>query len=250
MYRTIDRTTKTLVLMTVFGLGLGLVARPAAADASREETLGLGAGGVIGAVAAGPFGFMAGAAVGAKLGDAFHRKDERTRELDVALASAQHTIDQMELELAAMDSDIEALGAELDRVLASGAPEMVELLNAGIEMDLLFRTESDTLNADIAARVAQLAAMLATLPVVQVRLDGYADPRGETDYNQALSERRADHVRELLIAGGVDATRVTAEAHGETAESGADPDRHALDRRVSLTLFVPRDQSSQVADTR
>ncbi len=245
-----NKPIRALALLASFGLTFGLLAQPAAADASRQETIGLGAGGVIGAVAAGPFGFMAGAAIGAKLGDAFHQKDERNRELDGALVSAQETIDELEVQLAAMDSDIEALGQELNRVLASGGPEMLELLNAGIEMDLLFRTEADTLNADLAARVDELAKLLATLPSVQIRLDAYADPRGEEDYNQALTERRAEHVRELLLGAGVEGSRVTAVAHGEIGDTQADADRHALERRVSLTLYVPKEPTPRVADTR
>ena len=42
-----------LALLATLGLSFGIVAEPAAADASRQETIGLGAGGVIGAVAAG-----------------------------------------------------------------------------------------------------------------------------------------------------------------------------------------------------
>lgn len=242
--------TKPLALFTMFGLGLTAALEPvAAANASREESIGFGTGAVVGAAAGGPVGFLVGAAVGAKLGDMYHEKDERNEALSGELAAARQSLDRLQAELAATDGDLRQVGAELEALVASGAPEMLELLQTGIAMDLLFRTEADELSAETAERVAELAGVLAALPTVQVRLDAWADPRGTEDYNQSLSERRAEHVLGLLTAGGVPASRVEASAHGEAGGEEGDPDRNALDRRVSLTLYVP-EGAQRVADTR
>jgi outer membrane protein OmpA-like peptidoglycan-associated protein len=73
---------------------------------------------------------------------------------------------------------------------------------------------------------------------LRVQLDGFADERGDPDYNQRLSQQRVDHVREQLIAAGVDPARIRATAHGEVAAADDAPDSYALERRVSLKLFI------------
>jgi len=243
--------SKSLVLITGLALGVTASVQPvSAAEASRQETIGFGTGAVVGAAAGGPVGFLVGAALGAKLGDMYHEKDARNEVLSGELTAARQRLDRMEAELAAADGDLRQVGAELQALVASGAPEMLELLKTGIEMDLLFRTEADALNAETADRVGELARVLAALPSVQIRLDAWADPRGEEDYNQSLSERRAEHVVSLLTAGGIPASRVTASAHGEAGGEESDPDRNALERRVSLTLYVPEEGAQRVAETR
>ena len=247
--------SQSLVLITSLALGVTAAVQPASAaeagQASRQETIGFGTGAVVGAAAGGPVGFLVGAALGAKLGDMYHEKDARNEVLSGELTAARQRLDRMEAELAATDGDLRKVGAELQALVASGAPQMLELMKTGIEMDLLFRTEADELNAETADRVDELARVLAALPSVQIRLDAWADPRGEEDYNQSLSERRAEHVVSLLTAGGIPAGRVMANAHGEAEGEEGDPDRNALERRVSLTLYVPQNDAAQrVAETR
>ena len=244
------RMQRSLVLFTTLGLGITAAMEPAAADASRQEAIGFGTGAAVGAAAGGPVGFLVGAALGAKFGDVLYRKEVRNAELDEELAAAQQDLDALQARLAAQGDDLRSVGAELEALLASGAPQMLELMQAGIGMDLLFRTEADTLGADTAARVDELARILARLPSVRIRLDAWADPRGEEDYNQALSERRAEHVRALLTAGGVADDRVTAAAHGEAGGAQNDPELNALERRVSMKLYIPAESAQRVADGR
>ena len=72
-----------------------------------------------------------------------------------------------------------------------------------------------------------------------------ADERGAADYNQALSEKRVDFVRDLFVAAGVHPTRIDTSAHGESIAADATVDSFALERRVSVKLFI--DNSSSLA---
>jgi len=117
-------------------------------------------------------------------------------------------------------------------------PELLSLLKAGIEMDLLFRTDERELTSDTSTRVAELAAMLAQMPDLRIQLDGYADERGDAGYNDKLSSDRAAHVRDLLQSSGVNARRITIAAHGESPAADPTADSYALQRKVSMTLFV------------
>lgn len=88
----------------------------------------------------------------------------------------------------------------------------------------------------------RLAACLMTEPFsdVRVRLVGRADPRGSTSYNQDLSRRRAEYVKDMLIDYGVPSDRVEVAARGESGAIGDTPDAsYGYDRRVDIVqLYV------------
>jgi outer membrane protein OmpA-like peptidoglycan-associated protein len=214
------------------------VPHTAAAAASKKETIGVGAGGVIGAVAGGPVGLIVGAAVGAKIGDTLHRKDEEITALSTTLADSETTVRSLEYDVATLERNIDAMTSQLEELESASMPELVNLLEAGIAMDLLFRTDEHVLASTTRLRLAELATAIAAMPELHVRVDGFADERGDEAYNQALSEKRAGFVREQLVAAGVEPSRISTQAHGEAVAEDTAPDSLALERRVSLTLFI------------
>jgi len=217
-----------------------LIATPAMAEggASKKESIGVGIGGVVGAVAGGPMGFIAGAAIGAKIGDVFHQKDSEVTSLSDSLARSKEKISELETSVDALNRDIDSLGGDLQRMRAVSRPELTTLMQAGIEMDLLFRTDEDELGITTDSKLRELATILSTTPGVYIQLDGFADERGDTEYNQRLSARRAEHVRDTLMSNGVAESRIKLAAHGESPAVDDNIDSFALERKVSLTLFV------------
>jgi len=214
------------------GLIATLTAAPAFAEStSRDEGIGVGAGAVIGGFAGGPVGIILGAAFGAKLGDAMHQRDTEVDRLSTSLQGSQQRVNELE-------RDIDALGGDLERMQAESRPELLSLLQAGIEMELLFRTDEHVLADSTGSRLQQLAACLATMPDVFVQLDGFADERGDAAYNQKLSARRAEHVMHVLLANGFPAARISVKAHGESPAADDNVDSFAFERKVSLTLYI------------
>ncbi len=224
----------------VIGTLTCLIAAPAMAEggASKKESIGVGVGGVIGAIAGGPVGFVIGAAFGARIGDEFHQKDTEVTTLSDSLVSSKQMISELEISVDALNSDIDALGGDLQYMRSIARPDLVTLMQAGIEMDLLFRTDEDELGITTDSKLRELASSLSTMPGVYIQLDGFADERGNAEYNQGLSERRAAHVREILISNGVAESRIKLAAHGESPAADDNIDSFALERKVSLTLFV------------
>ncbi len=224
----------------VIGTLACLIAAPAMAEggASKKESIGVGVGGVIGAIAGGPVGFVIGAAFGARIGDEFHQKDTEVTTLSDSLVSSKQMISELEISVDALNSDIDALGGDLQYMRSIARPDLVTLMQAGIEMDLLFRTDEDELGITTDSKLRELASSLSTMPGVYIQLDGFADERGNAEYNQGLSERRAAHVREILISNGVAESRIKLAAHGESPAADDNIDSFALERKVSLTLFV------------
>lgn len=220
------------------GVLLFVVALPAMATASREENIGVGVGAAVGGLAAGPLGAMVGVAIGAKLGEAFHTKNDDIERLSGELQNSASQVVELQHAVSGLRNETRHLGIELQESYANNHAEYLELLQAGIEMDLLFRTDEDVLTAGITDRLVALAGALARLPAVNVSLDGFADERGASDYNQALSERRAIFVQDILVSQGVDPARIFLKARGESPVPAANSDNFALQRRVSMKLFV------------
>lgn len=231
--------SKTIVPGIALILTLSLVAGTAkAASSPTEERIGVGVGVTVGALAGGPVGAILGAAIGARLGDSYANKNDRIETLSDSLAGSEARVGQLEEAIAERNRDLAVLDSDLRRLRAQARPELINLLEAGIEMDLLFRTGEHALGTDTESRVSQLATTLAAMPDVRVQLDGFADPRGGDDYNRDLSARRAQAVRDLLVGNGVAAERIGMTAHGEKPAAGTDADSFALQRKVSLTLYV------------
>ena len=202
-----------------------------AAKASTEENVGVSTGAVVGALAGGPIGFFIGAAIGAKVGDTMHQKSN-------TIDSLTGSLDQSLSDVRTLNNDIDSLSADLARLQTVDRPELVNLMQAGIAMDLLFRTDEHVLADTTGGRLAELAGDLAAMPDIRVQLDGFADERGDSDYNQELSEKRVTFVREQLVAAGIDPSRIRIAAHGEAPAQDDSVDSYALERRVSLKLFI------------
>lgn len=218
----------------------GLFTAPAsyAATTSKQETIGIGTGAVVGAAAGGPVGFIIGAAIGAKLGDTMHDKDREIDSMARTLDDSRDKIENLEANLGGLESDLEIAARRLEEARRVSRPELLNLMQAGIAMDLLFRTDEDVLATTTGTRLNELAQTLATMPDIHVQLDGFADERGDAEYNQQLSEKRVQTVRALLLAAGIDDSRIKASAHGESPAMDESIDSLAFERRVSVKLYI------------
>ena len=225
----------SLIILTI---STCLAAAPALAKPSKQEHIGVGAGATIGAIAGGPLGFIIGAAIGAKIGDEFHQRDTQVGSLTESLQDSASNVAKLREDIHALENDIDVMDGEIVRLQSVARPELLALLQAGIEMELLFRTDEYVLLDTTGSRLTELATTLSDMPDVHVQLDGFADERGDAAYNQRLSGKRAEHVKDVLIANGVAPPRINIVAHGESPASDANIDSYAFERRVSLTLYV------------
>lgn len=69
-----------------------------------------------------------------------------------------------------------------------------------------------------------------------MRVVGHADPRGETEYNFALGQRRAGSVAKYLNDKGLGEDRIATSSRGELDASGGDDSGWARDRKVEIVL--------------
>ncbi|MDR3508896.1 MAG: peptidoglycan-associated lipoprotein Pal [Caulobacteraceae bacterium] len=93
------------------------------------------------------------------------------------------------------------------------------VINAGDRV--YFDTDKFDIRADADPILAQQAAWLSRYPQVKVRVEGNADERGTREYNFALGSRRANSIRDYLVAHGVAAGRIETVSYGK--ERPVDP---------------------------
>ncbi|MES0872962.1 peptidoglycan-associated lipoprotein Pal [Sinimarinibacterium thermocellulolyticum] len=110
-------------------------------------------------------------------------------------------------------------------------------LPAGVgDATIYFAYDSDMIDAAGQSKIVAWARYLSANPSVTVRLEGHADERGTSEYNQALGERRALAVRDALAAAGVSEAQMSTLSYGESrpAVSGHDERAYAQNRRVEI----------------
>ena len=90
-------------------------------------------------------------------------------------------------------------------------------INQILELETIqFEVISATITPAGQTELGRALEFLEEMPELQVTIEGHTDTDGEADANLALSERRANAVRDFLIAGGIDADRLVAVGFGET----------------------------------
>jgi len=87
------------------------------------------------------------------------------------------------------------------------------VINAGDRV--YFDTDKYTVRGDAGPVLDAQAAWLRRYPSVRVRIEGNADERGTREYNFALGGRRANSVKEYLVAHGVEPGRIDTVSYGK-----------------------------------
>jgi hypothetical protein len=98
-----------------------------------------------------------------------------------------------------------------------------------------FATASTSINARGRTSLNAVAKWAKMDPGRTIRVDGYTDKTGNPEKNKILSDKRADAVKNYLIAKGVDPDRVVAKGHGQETER---PDLKNT-RAVAVTACAP-----------
>lgn len=104
--------------------------------------------------------------------------------------------------------------------------------------DVLFDTGKYTLKPGAREKLAKISGIVLAHPGLNLQIEGYTDSVGSDQFNQTLSEQRANAVRDYLVQNGVVDSAVTAKGFGK-----ADPvatndtaDGRQRNRRVQLVV--------------
>lgn len=113
-------------------------------------------------------------------------------------------------------------------------PASQEDLQVTVGDRIYFDYDSAVLSSTATETLDRQAAWLEGYPDVTVTIEGHADERGTREYNLALGDRRANAVKNYLVASDVDAVRILTISYGEErpAEPGHDEQAWSENRRA------------------
>lgn len=218
--RLVVSSLAALSLVTVSGC----VTDPNTGERKVSRTvLGAGGGTILGAVLGGLIGGGTGRIIGAGIGG-------------VAGGVVGYKMDQQIKELKEQTA-----GSGVDVTEVDNGQAILVNLPDGVTFDV----DSSTLKPQFRSTLDQIAQSLQTYPDSLIDVYGHTDSTGSDQYNQALSQRRAQTVADYLGMRGVSAARIRSQGYGETmpvATNDTDTGR-ALNRRVEIKIVpVSREQ--------
>jgi outer membrane protein OmpA-like peptidoglycan-associated protein len=173
----------------------------------------------------------------------------RTEEADAAkqqVATMQKTAEEQAEDLAAAQASAESDQAIIARQQLQLKELKAQKLNAeqterGLVVtlgDVLFSTGKAQLASGGTRNVRKLADFLMQYPKRKALIEGYTDSTGSESFNQALSERRANAVKKVLIDAGISGNRLATRGYGEAlpVASNDSAGGRQMNRRVEIIL--------------
>lgn len=139
-----------------------------------------------------------------------------------------------------------AIGNYMDRQAAEMKRRLPEAaiardgdkLYVALPSGILFDVDKSDVKPTARESIARAAEVLVKYPDTYITVEGHTDSTGKPEYNQALSERRANAVRDLLVRDGVHAPRMSVMGYGETdpVAENSTPGGRQSNRRVQLEI--------------
>ena len=186
---------------------------------------------------------------------------QAARQQSESLRRAQETIQSSQQSLAKTQQQLEqerAAHAEAERRAAQAMADLRRIASVRQESrgmvitlsgSVLFRTAEATLLPGAVVRLNDVAdALIKGNPDANITIEGHTDSQGSTEYNQDLSQRRAESVKAQLVARGVAADRIKTVGVGEDRPiaSNTSPEGRANNRRVEIIVGEERPPSTPV----
>jgi outer membrane protein OmpA-like peptidoglycan-associated protein len=165
--------------------------------------------------------------------------DKARQEADAARAQANAAAEEANKLRAQAEADKEALRQRLlqqfNAILQTTETPRGLVINMS---DVLFDFNKYDLKPEAREKLARLSGIIISHPGLNLKVEGYTDNVGTEDYNQKLSEKRAETVRDYLISNGIMIDDIAAVGYGaqypvapNTTAAG-----RAQNRRVQLVV--------------
>jgi outer membrane protein OmpA-like peptidoglycan-associated protein len=178
-----------------------------------------------------------------------HRKAHiAVAKATIAAEEARAAAAQKQLAEAAL-----AARAEADARAAKALEELaaVKRDQRGLVLTLsgsvLFKSNSATLLPEAQNRLQQVAQALNESKGAPLVIEGHTDNQGSDTFNQSLSEKRAQAVKDYLVRAGYDASLIQVSGMGEAqpVADNASPEGRANNRRVEIIVKQPTEEQKQ-----
>ena len=231
--KKINTKITTAIAFTCLLSGTAFAEQPSKQE-KTNEVIGLSSGAIIGTVIAGPIGGIIASIFGVMIADDLNS--------DKKLEAANNSLKQKDQQLIVMQQNFEQAKERAMVQMASmdNALEQATFKQPSpeIESNIQFKTASYVLEEHYKSQLDLIAKTLQNNPKVSITLSGFADQRGDSTLNQALSEQRALTVKNYLVDNHVREEQVMTNSFGETSlvSAGTDFEDDFFDRRVMLKV--------------
>lgn len=198
-------------------------------QSKRNEFYGVGSGFIVGAVLGGPVGAIIASFTGAAIADNINGKN-RGEALKEQLTDQQIAYEKLQQEYHVLLAATQTQGEEQQ---VASVEKIIPL-----ESQIQFTTASDVLKPHYQTNLMTLANAMVNQEHIQIQLFGYADRRGDSEYNQRLSEKRVMSVRQFLLNQGVSELQIDTTSYGEEQPLLNDQNKENdfFDRRVVMRV--------------
>jgi outer membrane protein OmpA-like peptidoglycan-associated protein len=115
---------------------------------------------------------------------------------------------------------------------------------------LLFDFDSATLRTEAEQNLAEFARSMQDFEDTNILIVGHTDAKGPSDYNQELSERRAESAMEFLMPRNIMPGRMTVIGKGESepVATNETADGRQQNRRVEVAIYANEEYREEVKD--
>jgi outer membrane protein OmpA-like peptidoglycan-associated protein len=149
------------------------------------------------------------------------------------------------------EAELERLEEALGKIAETRRTALGLVMNLG-EDSIKFDFDKADLKPENRELLSRIAGILISSPDFTVGVNGHTDDVGTVEYNQKLSERRAQAVRDYLVSAGLSAEIMTVTGWGKSNPrvEGTSNEARAKNRRVELAIVNARVQYKGVAPER
>lgn len=162
-------------------------------------------------------------------------RENEAQQAQAAAQQARNEAQNAQAQAAQAQSEKEQLAAKLEDMQASQTSRGMVLTLGG---DVLFDTGRAELKPGATRPIEQIASFLNEHPERKVQVEGFTDNTGSEEFNQELSQKRADAVASAIVQRGIASERVRALGYGEEfpKASNTNPGSRQLNRRVEIVV--------------
>jgi outer membrane protein OmpA-like peptidoglycan-associated protein len=163
--------------------------------------------------------------------------EKRTADARAELEKQQaETVRQGKQDL--IDSEKRTADARAELAKLAAVKEEERGLVVTLSGSVLFQSAKSTLLSSVQVKLDQVANALLAVRARNLIVEGHTDSQGSESYNQGLSQRRADSVRDYLVQRGYPADRIQARGKGKGSPiaDNASPEGRANNRRVEIVI--------------